>query len=522
MGLPPRGRSAGRSVHPHVLGRLGSLLSGIAGAGKLEDLLTCVSDAGLELLDASSISISRYEADSGVVRTLRNAGDLAADELERPTDEIYPLSDYPKLWQLVEKLQLWTLAADDDGVDVQEVKLLSSIGKQVAMACPIQTGRRLWGELYATRAELRPFDESDTAMAQVLAEAFALGVGGLTSAEDLRRLAYLDSLTGLGNRRRADEFLAESLTAGHQVVLALCDVDGLKAVNDRSGHAAGDNLLLGISMLLSEAAATLQDSVVARIGGDEFAFVAVDSDPVRVADVLQRVIHRAAEFEPPAGLSCGMVSSADLLVPPRSADSLFHQADAALYRAKHAVGGVLVQHQPVLNLSFHPERVRQLDESEQSTLERLGSIAGFVVHQIDGASWWVSVAPPGSDQLITSARAVTREGQGDGSQATPVGSIFELNDYPATVEACRGGWFYSHLHDPDADPAEASLLAELGYTGILAVGATDALGRRWLVEIYLDELSSAAGAHGQWLSDQVIEVAEAQPQTREHSVGRNR
>jgi diguanylate cyclase (GGDEF)-like protein len=509
MGLVPGAPSTDRSVSPQLLGRLSALLSGIADADNLEDLLTCVSEAALDLLDASSVSISRYEADSGVVRTLRNSGDLAAGELAQPTDEIYPLSDYPKLWQLVEKRQLWTVVADDDAADEKELKLLASIRKQVAMGCPIQMGRRLWGEFYATRADLRRFDESDEAMARVLAEAFALGVGGLNSSDDLRRLAYLDPLTGLGNRRRADEFLAESVTAGRRVVLALCDVDGLKAVNDRSGHAAGDNLLLGISMLLSEAAATLQDSVVARIGGDEFALVAVDWDPDRVADLLRRVIGRAAELEPHAGLSCGMVSSEHLLVPPRSADSLFHQADAALYRAKRAVGGVLVQHQPVLNLSFQPELVRQFDESERATLERLGSVAGFIVNRIDGASWWVSVALPGSDQLITAARAVTREGQGDGSQATPVGSIFELNDYPATGEACRGAWFHSHIHDPDADPAEVSLLAELGYSGILAAGATDAVGHRWLVEIYLDELSSAAESYGQWLCEQVIEMVRA-------------
>jgi diguanylate cyclase (GGDEF)-like protein len=509
MGHTPRRPPARTSVSPQVLGRLGTLLSGIADVADLEDLLTTVSEAALGLLDASSISISRYEADSGVVRTLRNSGDLAPGEFEWPTDELYPLSDYPKLLELVEKRQLWTLAADDDAADANEVKLLTSIGKQVAMGCPMLTGRRLWGELYATRAELRPFDESDQAMARVLAEAFALGVGGLNSAEDLRRLAYLDSLTGLGNRRRADEFLADSVGAGRQVVLALCDVDGLKAVNDRSGHAAGDNLLLGIAMLLSEAAATLQDSVAARIGGDEFAFVAVDSDPVRVAEVLQRVISRAARFEPEAGLSCGMVSSEHLLVPPTSADSLYHQADAALYRAKRAVGGVLVQHQPVRNLRMRPELLGRLDVSEASVLERLGSIAGFVLHQIDGASWWVSVAPRGSDQLVTSARAVTREGHGEGSQATPVGSVFELEDYPATVRACRGGWFYSHIHDPNADPAEVSLLAELGYTGILAAGATDAAGRRWLVEIYADKLTSEPESHGDWLSKRVIEVVRA-------------
>jgi hypothetical protein len=225
--------------------------------------------------------------------------------------------------------------------------------------------------------------------------------------------------------------------------------------------------------------------------------------------VLQRVIRRASWFVREAGLSCCMVCSELLLVPPTIADSLYLQADAALYRAKGTVGGVLVQHQPVRNLRLQPERVRQLDESELVILERLGSIAGFVVHQIDGASWWVSIGPPGSDHLVTSARAVTREGEGAGSQATPVGSVFELNDYPATVRACRGAWFYSHIHDPRADPAEVSLLAELGYTGILAAGATDAAGHRWLVEIYMDDLSSNAEAHGDWLSEQVIEVVRA-------------
>ena len=91
----------------------------------------------------------------------------------------------------------------------------------------------------------------------------------------LRRLAYSDPLTGLANRRAFEMQLSDlrrSLGDGCALgVLAIVDLDNLKPINDRFGHAAGDECLRQLAMRLET---SLSDAaIVARIGGDEFALL---------------------------------------------------------------------------------------------------------------------------------------------------------------------------------------------------------------------------------------------------------
>jgi len=93
----------------------------------------------------------------------------------------------------------------------------------------------------------------------------------------LKRLAMVDELTGLFNRRGFVEHAAGVLDLaariGRPAVLFFVDVDGLKAINDRHGHAAGDLTLAGAARILQ---LTFRSSdVIARIGGDEFAVLAL-------------------------------------------------------------------------------------------------------------------------------------------------------------------------------------------------------------------------------------------------------
>jgi len=104
----------------------------------------------------------------------------------------------------------------------------------------------------------------------------------------LARFAHEDQLTGLSNRRLFDEHLELALARarrdGHHVAVLFIDVDGLKAVNDRLGHSAGDHLLREVATRLaaatraSDAIARVgaEPTVVARHGGDEFAVLLAD------------------------------------------------------------------------------------------------------------------------------------------------------------------------------------------------------------------------------------------------------
>src|SRR4051812_18417158 len=107
--------------------------------------------------------------------------------------------------------------------------------------------------------------------------------------EELQRLAFEDSLTGLPNRAYFEERIAAVLATGVPAVVAFLDLDDFKQVNDSLGHAAGDRLLAICGERLRNALRA--NDTVARLGGDEFAILAVAAtDPellvARLFDVL--------------------------------------------------------------------------------------------------------------------------------------------------------------------------------------------------------------------------------------------
>mgnify|MGYP003573517503 CR=1 FL=1 len=101
--------------------------------------------------------------------------------------------------------------------------------------------------------------------------------------QQLRRLATTDELTGLGNRRhfvdRAREAVAVARRYGQWCTLAVIDVDLFKRVNDRLGHQAGDQALIGLAAVLK--ANLRATDLAARFGGDEFVMLLPLTDPDR-------------------------------------------------------------------------------------------------------------------------------------------------------------------------------------------------------------------------------------------------
>jgi diguanylate cyclase (GGDEF)-like protein len=152
----------------------------------------------------------------------------------------------------------------------------------------------------------------------------------------LERLSLADPLTGLGNRRAFDESLAAELArarrAGSPLGLVMLDVDHFKRFNDRHGHQAGDDALVGVGRVLL-AVARAEDRAC-RIGGEEFAVVLPGADEAAAAAVAER-IRRGAEKAParePVTVSLGVASTAG----DEDADGLLARADARLYAAKEA------------------------------------------------------------------------------------------------------------------------------------------------------------------------------------------
>ena len=158
--------------------------------------------------------------------------------------------------------------------------------------------------------------------------------------EELHFLARHDQLTGLANRRKFEEDLgrhfARTRRYGWRGALLSIDLDGLKSVNDTQGHAAGDALLKLAADRMSRVLRT--SDVLARIGGDEFAILLPEADPLNARAVAEKIAHALAAPEPDGTApiaSIGVATIEEMI----GAEELLARADRALYAAKRASGG---------------------------------------------------------------------------------------------------------------------------------------------------------------------------------------
>ncbi len=166
------------------------------------------------------------------------------------------------------------------------------------------------------------------------------------------RQATCDALTGLPNRAlfedRLEQSLKQAARSRHRFALGFMDLDGFKQVNDRYGHAAGDELLADVAVRLKR---VLRDTdTVARIGGDEFVVLFRDLDRVEACGFLRDKLHRAicepttlhATFDGRPVRIQPRASIGIALYPDHALEgsTLLKIADASMYAAKRAGGGV--------------------------------------------------------------------------------------------------------------------------------------------------------------------------------------
>ena len=163
--------------------------------------------------------------------------------------------------------------------------------------------------------------------------------------EELRRLAALDGLTGIANRRRFDEAVHVEWQRGRRqhlpLALLLCDVDHFKLYNDHLGHPAGDLCLKKVAAVLTGQLKRPAD-LAARYGGEEFALLLPDTGlagALRVGEACRAGLQQLALPHP--GAPCGHVTMSmgvACIVPGEDdgPDDFIARADAALYDAKRS------------------------------------------------------------------------------------------------------------------------------------------------------------------------------------------
>lgn len=177
-------------------------------------------------------------------------------------------------------------------------------------------------------------------------EAFLVSLWDVTENVQLRRqleeLSITDELTGLANRR-GFLLLAEQqrklVRRGHSMVLLYLDLNDFKSINDTLGHHAGDDALVETAEILGTC--VRESDILARVGGDEFAALLVDSEAVFAAQAPVRLqaafdarnAHKATLYD--LSISCG--SAPYLGDDPMSLEELVARADELMYIHKQAM-----------------------------------------------------------------------------------------------------------------------------------------------------------------------------------------
>ena len=380
---------------------------------------------------------------------------------------------------------------------------------------PLQVDSREWGVVHAAWEPPAPLLPGEQAARDLVA-----GCGGIVAAacrlRDARHRADTDSLTGLANRGAFDACtevaLARHRADGLALAVVMCDVNGLKQVNDRRGHDAGDRHLVDVARFVRRAAEGVSGALAARLGGDEFGLLLPGVSTGTALAIAEQLCEDVCGLELGAGLSCGIATTGAVVEPIESVRQLLRLADAAQYRAKRAgvTVPVLAGHRgagsPALVERRRPAPHREpslslleagldalLATGDQGTLVRLRTVAETCVEHLDPAGWWVSYVPPGSRVLRSVARFDIRVSSPslERAEQAALGAPFDLEQYPATAAALQGTALCAELGAPDNDPAEEHVLAVSGYTALVAAGTTGPAGEGWLVEVYFDALSAS-------------------------------
>ncbi len=158
----------------------------------------------------------------------------------------------------------------------------------------------------------------------------------------LRAMSMTDELTGLYNQRGfmalAEQQLALANRTGQSLALFFIDLDGLKWVNDNVGHASGNELIAAAATVLNESFRTTD--LIARVGGDEFAVLAIDASTtgghMLLARIRTHIAHHNAESNAPCALSMSIGMSTFDPKTPRSLQELLAEADQLMYEAKNS------------------------------------------------------------------------------------------------------------------------------------------------------------------------------------------
>ncbi len=327
--MPPRGLTRGCYPARAVAGDLQPLIDlalEVQRRRSLEDLLQVVVERTAGILTAEHASIRLLNPSRTVLVAVARTGE--------------PLHLESTEFALGEGLLGW-IAKEEKPIrsnDPEHDPRFSPRPNHKPMGCflgvPLVSGRVCVGVLSVLRHD-GPFSESDE---QLLTLVAAICAPYLEIAR-LSRLSQVDPLTGALNRRGMEasyeDRLADPTTGNGELSLMMVDIDHFKRINDRHGHAVGDEVLRHVARVLS-GVLRISDAIV-RYGGEEFILLFPDVGMGRALRIAERARQAVAESPAPvADLSVELTVSIGVAErrPRERLGELVHRADVALYEAK--------------------------------------------------------------------------------------------------------------------------------------------------------------------------------------------
>lgn len=298
----------------------------VAAEGRPKEVFRQTAEEVARLLGVELGLVARFE--SGRAVPVGWCG--ASIEVAFPLDGAGAVAQVARTGQVARVANYKTLADDHVG------QLVEPRGFRSGVAAPVRVGGQLWGALLAATTTLAPIDAEAEARLERFADLVALAIANAEAQARLIAQAANDPLTGLANHRtffeRLDAEVRRARRRGDALSLVIFDLDHFRRVNDTHGHRAGDAVLVEVAARL--AALARAEGTLARIGGEEFAWLMPDTD-ARAAWLVGERARRAIAEVPFAQVGQWTISAGIAqLRDGMSVAELFRRADAALYWAK--------------------------------------------------------------------------------------------------------------------------------------------------------------------------------------------
>lgn len=291
---------------------------------KLKEVFQFATDELLSIFKAEYCCISQLNPDNGTFEIMSsNVAGLAKQQFPKEygfcglvysTREPIILSDYRAYGKVFSRL-------------------MEETDSRSLITAPLIVRGEVIGAIMLAHRQPRFFSYDNFKLLQVLSSHIGLAIANASLHAEVRRMVNRDMLTGLYARHYVDDAIQEFQKKDANGSLIIVDIDQFKQVNDTFGHQTGDTILKKVCSIIKST--IRKTDIAARWGGEELAIYLPGADAGNSYEIAEAIrLHVEMDTDPPVTVSCGIaewIREDDKI----SVESLFYQADMALYKAKN-------------------------------------------------------------------------------------------------------------------------------------------------------------------------------------------